>query len=156
MALLLICGYNTYPTAATKSAIPSSCYSPSGTSCNWYRECLEKKHPCDSSSYPYALTFAEHFCKVYGKHYSWFTRDGQRWVDGVRKCLQVCILCASQFQPRASPSRVNPRSYPRPLKKLFKCPALRAIFVGKCPAPRSYYDGQMPGPPVHPINIQNY
>ena len=116
----------------------------------------KKRHPCDSSSYPYALTFAEHFCEVYGKHYSWFTRDGQRWVDGVRKCLQVCILCASQFQPRASPSRANPRTYPRPLKKLFKCPALRAIFVGKCPAPRSYYDGQMPSPPVHPINIQNY
>ena len=51
-------------------------------------------------------------------------------------------LCASHFQPRASP-RANPRAYPGHLKKLFKCPALRAIFVGKCPAPRSYYDGSL-------------
>ena len=41
-------------------------------------------------------------------------------------------------------------------KKLVKCPALRATFVGKCPAPHSYYNGQMPGPPVHQSNIQKY
>ena len=60
--------------------------------------------------------------------------------------------------------RVNSsREHPTPSKspgiawafeeKIFKCPALRAIFVGKCPTPRSYCGGQMPGPPVHPINI---
>ena len=56
------------------------------------------------------------------------------------------------------PPGANPRAYPGHLKKMFKCPALRAIFVGKCPAPHSYYDGQVPGPPVHPFNtgIQNY
>ena len=49
------------------------------------------------------------------------------------------------------------REHPlRAFEKLFKCPALRAIFVGKCPAPRSFCGGQMPGPPVHPINIQSY
>ena len=57
-------------------------------------------------------------------------------------------LCASQFQPWASP--------PRHLKKKIKCPALRASFVGKCLAPHSFCGGQMPGPPVHLINIQNY
>ena len=31
------------------------------------------------------------------------------------------------------------------LKKIVKCPTLRAIFGGKCPASRSYYDDQMPG-----------
>ena len=62
----------------------------------------------------------------------------------------------SQFQPRASPPPGKPWVYPGHLKKLFKCPALRAIFVGKCPAPRSFCGGQMPGPPVQPINIQSY
>ena len=33
------------------------------------------------------------------------------------------------------PPRAKPRAYSGHLKKLFKCPALRAIFVGKCPAP---------------------
>ena len=64
-------------------------------------------------------------------------------------------LCVSQFQPQASP-RANPRAYPGHLKKLFKCPVLRAIFVGKCPPPRSFCGGQMPGPPVRAINIQSY
>ena len=63
-------------------------------------------------------------------------------------------LCVSQFQPRASSP--SPGQTPGHLKKLFKCPALRAIFVGKCPAPLSFCGGQMPDPPVHPINIQSY
>ena len=58
--------------------------------------------------------------------------------------------------PAASIPQANPRAYPGHLKRLFKCPALRAIFVGKCPAPRSFCGGQMPGPPVHPINIKSY
>ena len=49
------------------------------------------------------------------------------------------------------PPRANPRAYPRHLKKSLKCPALRAIFVGKCPATRSFCGGQMPGTPVHQI-----
>ena len=53
----------------------------------------------------------------------------------------LCGLCVSQFQPQASLTANN--GY---LKKLFKCPALRAIFVSKCQAPCSCYDGQMPGP----------
>ena len=55
-------------------------------------------------------------------------------------------LCASQLQPRASPPPGKPPGIPRAFEKMFKCPALRASFVGKCHAPRSYYDGQMPGP----------
>ena len=70
--------------------------------------------------------------------------------------------CFGQINVRINSSREHhppgqtPGVYPGHLKKLFKCPALRAIFVGKCPVSRSYYDGQMSGPPVHPINIQNY
>ena len=58
---------------------------------------------------------------------------------------QIGAACASQFQPRASP-----RSNPGHLKKMFKCPALRAISVGKCPALRSYYDGQLNAQPSSP------
>ena len=50
---------------------------------------------------------------------------------------------------REHPHRANPGH----LKKLFKCSALRAIFVGKCPDPRFFCGGQMLRPPVHPINI---
>ena len=50
------------------------------------------------------------------------------------------LYAASQIEPRANPGH---------LKELVKCPAQRAIFVGKMPRPRSYYDGQMSGPLIH-------
>ena len=43
-------------------------------------------------------------------------------------CQTLFYLCASQFQPRASPLHI-----PGIWKKIFKYPALRAIFVSKCP-----------------------
>ena len=74
--------------------------------------------------------------------YFWLCRGVIRMRHGVPEILRESISAAS--------------IPPGHLKKLFKCPALRAIFVGKCPADRSFCGGQMPGPPVHPINIQNY
>lgn len=80
--------YNLSPT----TPLPSQCYSPSGDSCDWYRNCLEKKYPCEATSNAYAIRYAETFCKLYGKRYSLFSPDGQKWVDGVRKCLQVVLV----------------------------------------------------------------
>ena len=72
---------------------------------------------------------------------------------GTSLCTYVWVNSSREHFP---PPRANPRAYPEHLKKLFKCPDLRAILVGKCPALRSFCGGQMPGPPVHPINIQSY
>lgn len=80
--------YNLSPT----TPLPSECYSPSGDSCDWYRNCLEKKYPCEATSNAYAIRYAEKFCKLYDKRYSVFSTDGQKWVDGVRKCLQVVLV----------------------------------------------------------------
>ena len=30
--------------------LPPECYSPSGDSCDWYRNCLERKYPCEATS----------------------------------------------------------------------------------------------------------
>ena len=49
--------------------------------------------------------------------------------------------------------RVNSCCEPGHLKKMVKCPALRASCVGKYPAPRSCYDSQMPVLPLHQTNI---
>ena len=62
--------------------------------------------------------------------------------------FDFCICYVRVNSSREHPPRANPRAYPGHLKKLFKCPALRAFFVGKCPAPGSLCGGQMPGPPV--------
>lgn len=74
------------------TSLPSQCYSPSGSSCEWYRNCLERKYPCEASSNAYAIRYAEKFCKLYDKRYTLFSADGQKWVDGVRKCLQVVLV----------------------------------------------------------------
>ena len=44
---------NTTPkpyTGIPTTSLPSKCYSPSGDSCDWYRNCLEKKYPCEDTS----------------------------------------------------------------------------------------------------------
>lgn len=74
------------------ASLPAKCYTPSGKSCDWYRECLEKKYPCESSSSPYAIRYAEKFCNIYNKRYSLFSSSGQKWIDGVRKCLQDVLV----------------------------------------------------------------
>ena len=81
------------------------------------------------------------------------------YVVHVWKSTSLIILTAyvwvnsSREHP---PPKQTPLAYPGHLKKLFKCPALQAIFVGKCPARHSFCGGQMPSPPVHPINIKSY
>ena len=70
----------------------ADCYNPSGSTCDWYRQCFERKIPCQHTSYPYAVGFAEHYCKEYGKVYKKFTADGKKWIDAVRKCLQVELV----------------------------------------------------------------
>ena len=78
--------------ASPTTSLPAECYSPTGDSCDWYRNCLEKKYPCEDTSNAYAIKYAEKFCRLYDKRYSLFSKDGQKWVDGVRKCLQVTLV----------------------------------------------------------------
>ena len=79
-------------TGSPTTSLPPACYSPSGDSCDWYRNCLEKKYPCEDTSNAYAIRYAEKFCNLYGSRYSKFSPDGQKWVDAVRKCLQVSLV----------------------------------------------------------------
>ena len=86
---------NTTPkpyTGIPTTSLPSKCYSPSGDSCDWYRNCLEKKYPCEDTSNAYAIKYVEKFCRLYGDRYSIFSSEGRKWVDAVRKCLQVSLV----------------------------------------------------------------
>ena len=88
-------------TGSPTTALPPDCYSPAGDSCDWYRNCLEEKYPCEDTSNAYAIRYAEKFCRLYSKEYSLFSADGQKWVDAVRKCLQVSLvpLLRPWYQP---------------------------------------------------------
>ncbi|KAL3883632.1 hypothetical protein ACJMK2_029875 [Sinanodonta woodiana] len=74
------------------SALPPWCLSPSGADCGWYRQCLEKQFPCEGTPVAYAITYAEKFCNLYTDHASNFSQIGQRWINAVRKCLQVELV----------------------------------------------------------------
>ena len=74
------------------TSLPSFCYSPSGTSCQWYSSCLERKYPCRDTKYADPLRYAEEICWLYNNRSGVFSSDGKKWVDGVRKCLQVELV----------------------------------------------------------------
>lgn len=80
------------PTLSPTTSLPSFCYSPSGTSCLWYRSCLERKYPCNGTNNADPLRYAEEMCWLYNSRKSIFGSDGRKWVDGVRKCLQVELV----------------------------------------------------------------
>ena len=73
-------------------SLPPRCYSPSGTDCTWYQDCLEEKYKCSESKDDYAMTFATKFCNLYTEHYGKFSTSGQAWINSVRKCLQVTLV----------------------------------------------------------------
>ena len=74
---------------ADQGSLPAKCYNPSGNTCDWYRQCFERHFPCQHGSYSYAIGFAEHYCEKYDKMYNTFSSKGKKWIDAVRKCLQV-------------------------------------------------------------------
>ena len=90
------------PSGGTNSQLEESCFSPDGTDCYWYRNCLEKKYPCEASGNGYALTYAEKFCNLYSTRSSYFTGQGRNWINAVRKCLQVALV--PLIRPWESPS----------------------------------------------------
>jgi len=92
LSLVLVLATQTRQSSSTLPTIPNWCYSPDGKECNWYRECLEKRHPCECTKHAYALTYAYYFCNLYKKTSSGFSASGLKWIDGVRKCLQVKLV----------------------------------------------------------------
>ena len=83
---------NAMTTEPPTDILPPECYSPRGDNCNWYRNCLEVRYPCQHTPDGYAIEYAEKFCKLYSDHLTDFTYNGRRWIDGVRKCLQVSMV----------------------------------------------------------------
>ena len=80
------------PTKTPSIVLPAWCYKPPSDACDWYRNCIEKKYPCEATTNAYALAFAEKFCNLYNDHFSKFTSDRRKWIDAVRKCLQLSLV----------------------------------------------------------------
>ena len=75
-----------------KPVVAPECYSPEGKDCTWYRNCLEKRHPCQGTKDGYAIEYAEKYCNLFSDNYNNFSPIGRCWIDAVRKCLQVALV----------------------------------------------------------------
>ena len=73
-------------------SLPPQCFSPTGSDCQWYRQCLGKRYDCSGTGYDYAIGYGKKFCELYGSRYSEFSPLAQSWIDATRKCLQVKLV----------------------------------------------------------------
>ena len=73
----------TYPTAA-------ACDHPQADDCSFYRSCLESSHACGDDGY--ALAYGERLCYAFIEKRETFSSDGQRWLRGIRSCLQRSLV----------------------------------------------------------------
>ena len=71
--------------------LPAACYSPDGTDCGWYRQCLAKMFPCTGQA-EYAISYGEKFCNLYNQSTLHFSQKALQWIDAARKCLQVALV----------------------------------------------------------------
>lgn len=74
-------------------SLPAWCFSPSGSRCSWYEECLEQRHRCENTDAVNVITYAKKFCDLNSGNYGW-SSDGQRWTDAASKCLLVELVPA--------------------------------------------------------------
>jgi len=88
------CRSETSSSASTSvgRTLPASCFRPKGTGCDWYRDCLETEYPCSDSGYGYAIEFGDKYCRLFVRNYDSFSMVGRRWLDNIRKCLQVALV----------------------------------------------------------------
>jgi len=76
--------------------LPRACYSPAGTRCGWYRQCLARMFPCTGQA-EYAIGYGEQFCQLYEESKSNFSPKALEWLDAARKCLQDALVPALQL-----------------------------------------------------------
>lgn len=71
--------------------------------CEWYKNCLETEYNCGNDTNNYPSGFAYPVCSEMMRQRDLFTEAGQRWVDGVRMCLQERIVpTLKQLGPEAT------------------------------------------------------
>ena len=70
---------------------PATCYSPDGTDCEWYRQCLAKMFPCTGQA-EYAISYGEKFCNLFTQSTLEFSQKALQWIDATRRCLQIKLV----------------------------------------------------------------
>lgn len=84
----------TEPSKSFKPTIvlPSWCFSPTGTDCSWFKTCIGQRYSCKGKFRGEVVEFGEELCALSLNPYSYLSKNGRIWVNGVRKCLQVNLV----------------------------------------------------------------
>ena len=62
------CDPNERKPVSTAAPLPNWCFSPNGSDCSWYRQCLKQRYPCEEKDgEDYAIEYAHKFCELYAK-----------------------------------------------------------------------------------------
>ena len=75
----------------------AACATPVADNCAFYRACLDPALPCGDGGY--ALGFGEPLCYLFIDRRAQFTPEGQRWLRGVRTCLQRELAALAAAPP---------------------------------------------------------
>ena len=72
--------------------LPSWCFSPTGADCSWFKTCIGQRYSCKGKFKGEVVKFGEELCALSLNPYSYLSKNGRIWVNGVRKCLQVNLV----------------------------------------------------------------
>ncbi len=85
--LILFCGSALFfSVAGYTSSLPSECFAPSETSCEFYKSCLETVVPCGPKGY--ALSYGQYYCNKFKRIEPKLSLRGRSWLQTTRQCLQ--------------------------------------------------------------------
>lgn len=70
------------------SVATEKCKNPIGNDCEWYERCQDSLNTCQSSTAKQFVKSEKRLCEKYQNHFRLFSADGQKWINGVRECLQ--------------------------------------------------------------------
>lgn len=86
--------------------LPSGCNSPSGLTCDWYPDCLNRCfYNCDQQT----IDSAQSYCSKFSTNLWYFTQTGIRWVFSVRKCQQSMLAGQLAMDPIPSCDKISER-----------------------------------------------
>ncbi|KAJ7383120.1 hypothetical protein OS493_030651 [Desmophyllum pertusum] len=91
------CNTTSNTSVVPTTSLPPECYRPSGDSCDWYRNCLEKKYHCEASSNDYAIDMLRNLRDHQGDfHQAKYSRES---LKGMWNIITACdLLKIRQFK----------------------------------------------------------
>ena len=86
--------------------LPMGCDAPSGRTCDWYPDCLNR---CFYDCAQDDINSAQTYCNEFSTNLWLFSQTGIRWVFNVRKCQQTALANQLGLHPTPSCEEISER-----------------------------------------------